>query len=209
MNISEIFYSLQGEGRFSGFPTVFVRTAECNLRCSYCDTTYAYKGKNHMTIDEILDIISPYPTQHVCITGGEPLLQKDLTSLLDSLMHQNYTVSLETNGSISIDAISSRKNIMISLDIKCPSSGMHKHMDLRNLEFLRPQDQLKCIIKNHEDYTYAKQVLETHTVVCPVFFQPVWGTNPQPLAQWILDDGLKVRLSLQLHKVLWGEKRGV
>jgi 7-carboxy-7-deazaguanine synthase len=209
MNISEIFYSLQGEGRFSGYPTIFVRTVGCNLRCSYCDTTYAYEGKKHMTISEILKVISSYPTQHVCITGGEPLLQEELDSLLDCLITKKYTITVETNGSKSIEALSSQENIMISLDVKCPSSGMHEYMNLENLEFLSHQDQLKCIIKNTDDYLYAKQVLATHTIVCPVFFQPVWGTNPQQLAQWILDDGLKVRLSLQLHKLLWGERQGV
>ncbi len=209
MKINEIFYSLQGEGSLVGLPTVFIRTTGCNLRCSYCDTTYAYKEGTNLSVDQILRIVESFHCPSVCITGGEPLLQKDFMTLCTMLMHKKYMICIETNGSKSIDKIPGKKNVIISLDIKCPSSGMHRHMNLRNINRLSEHDQLKFIIKRKEDYEYAKHIITTHQPRCMIFLQPVWGTDPRRLASWILHDKLPARLGLQLHKLLWGEKKGV
>ncbi|HVQ00018.1 MAG TPA: radical SAM protein [Candidatus Thermoplasmatota archaeon] len=209
MKINEIFYSLQGEGSLAGLPTVFIRTTGCNLRCSYCDTTYAYEEGHDLPVDQILRILKSYNCSSVCITGGEPLLQKDLKALLTILLRKRYTICIETNGSKSITPLLGKKNVTISLDIKCPSSGMHQQMDLRNINALSTHDQLKFIIKRKEDYEYAKHIIKTYQPRCIIFFQPVWGTDPRKLSTWILHDRLPVRLGLQLHKILWGEKKGV
>jgi 7-carboxy-7-deazaguanine synthase len=208
MKINEIFYSLQGEGELAGLPTVFIRTTGCNLRCSYCDTTYAYKEGCDLSVDQILRIIQSYKCASVCITGGEPLLQKDFITLLTALVRKHHVVCIETNGSKSVKKISGKKNVMISLDIKCPSSRMHERMNFSNIKLLSKNDQLKFIIKRQEDYEYAKHIITTYKPRCMVFLQPVWGTNPRRLAAWILHDKLPVRLGLQLHKILWGEKKG-
>jgi 7-carboxy-7-deazaguanine synthase len=209
MEINEIFYSLQGEGLLVGTPSIFVRTSGCNLRCTYCDTTYAYSKGTEMTIQEILTEVKKYPCSYICITGGEPLFQKETPKLIDSLLKKNYSVCLETNGSFSIMNLVGKKSFIISLDIKCPSSGSQDDMNMNNIIALSKDDQLKFIIKNKEDYLYAKEVLKKYNPICTVFFQPVWETNPKMLASWILRDGLQVRLSIQLHKIVWGAKRGV
>jgi 7-carboxy-7-deazaguanine synthase len=209
MKINEIFYSLQGEGLLVGIPSIFVRTSGCNLRCTYCDTTYAYTKGTEMKIQEILEEVKKYPCTYICVTGGEPLFQKETPKLIDSLLKKNYMVSLETNGSFSIKNLVGKKSFIISLDIKCPSSGFQDDMNMDNILSLSKDDQLKFIIKNKEDYLYAKEVLKKYDPICTVFFQPVWGTNPKKLASWILLDGLQVRLSIQLHKIVWGAKRGV
>ncbi|MEM4257665.1 MAG: radical SAM protein [Candidatus Thermoplasmatota archaeon] len=209
MNIHEIFYSIQGEGILAGIPTIFIRTTGCNLRCSYCDTTYAYHTGKTMSIPEIVDALQQYPCSTICLTGGEPLMQPDCYDLLHQLLDKNYKISVETNGSISIQTLRSMKKIMISLDYKCPSSHMHTHMNLENINLLRPHDQLKFIIQNSEDYSCAREVIEKYHPSCYVFFQPVWGTDPKILLSWILQDGLPVRLGLQLHKILWGDQPGV
>jgi len=209
MIINEIFFSLQGEGFLVGTPSIFIRTTGCNLRCAYCDTTYAYTKGTEMTIPEIIEKVKNYPTSHICITGGEPLMQKETVTLIDRLLEKKYSVSLETNGSISIKNLVGKKAFVISLDIKCPSSGSHEQMEMNNLSSLSKKDQLKFIIKNKEDYIYAKEVLKKYHPICAVFFQPVWGTDPKKLALWILHDGLPVRFSVQLHKVIWGAKKGI
>jgi 7-carboxy-7-deazaguanine synthase len=209
MKINEIFYSLQGEGLLVGTPSIFLRATGCNLRCSYCDTTDAYEKGTEMNIQEILHEIKKIPCSHVCITGGEPLMQKDTPRLISRLLRNKYSVCLETNGSISITKLVGMKSLIISLDIKCPSSGSHEQMKMKNISSLSKQDQLKFIIKDKKDYLFAKNIFQKYKPVCTVFFQPVWETKPQKLASWILHDGLSVRLSLQLHKIIWGEKRGV
>jgi 7-carboxy-7-deazaguanine synthase len=209
MKINEIFYSLQGEGLLVGTPSIFLRVSGCNLRCTDCDTTYAYEKGREMKIKEILDEVKKFPCTHVCVTGGEPLLQKDTPTLIDGLLKKDYTVCLETNGSYSVKKLVGKKSLILSLDIKCPSSGSHEQMNMNNISYLSKKDQLKFIIKNKEDYLYAKKILRKYNPVCSVFFQPVWGTDPKKLTSWILHDGLSVRLSLQLHKIIWGTKKGV
>jgi 7-carboxy-7-deazaguanine synthase len=209
MKVNEIFYSIQGEGLFSGLPTIFLRTTGCNLRCSFCDTQYAYEEGTELVLEEILDKIKIYPCKNICITGGEPLDQKDTSKLIKTLLNNKYMICLETNGSIDIKKYAGKQSFVISLDIKCPSSGMTTYMILKNILFLSKKDQLKFIIKNKTDYEYAKKIIQKYRPRCTVFFQPVWGTKPQKLASWILNDDLPVRLGLQLHKILWGVKKGV
>jgi 7-carboxy-7-deazaguanine synthase len=209
MKVNEIFYSIQGEGTLIGTPSIFLRLTGCNLRCSFCDTTYAYERGTEMSIQAILDEIKKFTCTYVCLTGGEPLLQKDTPKLIERLIKKNYKICLETNGSISIKKFVRKKFLMISLDIKCPSSGSHEQMNMKNISYLSNKDQLKFIIKNKEDYDYAKKILKQYNPSCTVFFQPVWGTNPKKLASWILNDEVPVRLVLQLHKIIWGTKRGV
>jgi len=209
MKINEIFFSIQGEGLLVGTPTIFIRLTGCNLRCHYCDTTYAYNEGTKMTIKEILGCIKKFPSQFICITGGEPLAQKDIGKLIESLLKNRFLICLETNGSYNIKKYAKVNSLCISLDIKCPSSGSHEKMILDNISFLTKKDQLKFIIKDKKDFMYAKEVIKKYKPVCPVFFQPVWQTNPAKLASWILRDGLPVRLSLQIHKLIWGTKKGV
>lgn len=206
MKINEIFYSIQGEGKLSGIPTIFIRVSGCNLRCSYCDTQYAYDNGTEMDINNIINEIKNYQCNNVCLTGGEPLLHSEIKDLINKLINKKYKVSIETNGSINIIPIL-KTNILISLDIKCPSSKMDGKMILENLPLLKKEDQLKFIIKNKQDYDYAKKIIETQKLNCDVFFQPVWGFNPKIIAEWILNDGLDVKLGLQIHKIIWGEKR--
>ena len=209
MKINEIFYSIQGEGAWTGLPNIFIRTTGCNLRCSFCDTKYAYNKGREMTLNEIIKKIKQYPCKYVCITGGEPLLQKDIIYLIDELLKKGYKISIETNGSLTIEKLLDKKSLMISLDIKCPSSNMYENNYLENINFLKKDDQLKFVIKNKKDYEYAKRILEKYKPLCTVFFQPVWGKNPKILTKWIIDDGLNVKLGLQIHKIIWGEKRKV
>jgi len=208
MKINEIFYSIQGEGNWTGLPNIFIRTTGCNLRCSFCDTKYAYKKGKELTVEEIIEKISQYTCKYICITGGEPLLQKDIFNLIDKLLKKGYKISIETNGSLSIKKIG-KKPLMISLDIKCPGSKMHKNNYLKNINFLKKDDQLKFVIKNKEDYLYAKKILEEYKPDCTVFLQLVWGKNPKNLTKWILNDGLNVKIGLQIHKIIWGRKKTV
>ena len=209
MKINEIFYSLQGEGKWAGLPNIFIRTSGCNLRCTFCDTKYAYENGRIMSIKEILNQISQYNCRYVCLTGGEPLLQKDIYDLINVLLKKKYHVVIETNGSINIMNLLKYKSLIISLDIKCPSSNMQKKSQFKNINLLKKDDQLKFVIKNKEDYDYAKNILNKYKPVCEIFFQPVWGEKPNKLAEWIISDMLNVKLSLQLHKIIWGLNRRV
>jgi len=209
MKINEIFYSMQGEGSWVGLPNIFIRTTGCNLRCSFCDTTYAYIHGVEMDVKEVVDEIQKYPCNYVCITGGEPLLQEETVELLDVLLQKKYAVCIETNGSINIEKLVGKKSLMISLDIKCPSSTMHDKMNFDNLSQLSCNDQLKFVINNKVDYEYAKKIMKKYKPQCIIFFQPVWGTDPKKLSSWILHDGLHVRIGLQLHKMIWGNTKGV
>lgn len=203
--INEIFYSIQGEGRLMGLPMVFIRTTGCNLRCSFCDTTYAYQGGSEETITAILKKISTFRCRNVCVTGGEPLLQQNIYSLLEMLSEQGYRIVFETNGSKSIKELRDIDHLMISLDIKCPSSKMHEQMEWKNLNMLRSQDQLKFIIGSKEDYSYAKTIITQNSQPCPIYIQPVYGFSIQTLSSWVLEDRLPVHLGIQLHKYIWGE----
>ena len=205
--VNEIFYSIQGEGNDAGLPTIFIRLTGCNLRCSYCDTQYAFYEGEEMGINDILAKIKKWRCKRICITGGEPLLQERIYELIDVLLENNYDVSVETNGSLSIERLIG-KNIVIKMDIKLPSSGMHKKMVLENIKLLRSKDELKFVIGCREDYEYAKNILQEYKPRCHIIMQPVWGKmDATKLAEWILEDSIDARLSLQLHKILWGEER--
>jgi len=209
MKINEIFYSIQGEGKWMGLPNIFIRTTGCNLRCSFCDTKYAYYNGKNMGVKEIMNYINKYPCKYVCITGGEPLLQNETQDLINVLIERNYEICLETNGSIKLEKIANKKNLMISMDIKCPSSHMHEKMCLENISSLGRKDQLKFVIGDRKDYSYAKKIIQEYKPICTVFFQSVWGSNSENLASWIIKDGLNVKLGLQLHKIIWGNRKGV
>ncbi|RLB60202.1 MAG: hypothetical protein DRG80_05635 [Deltaproteobacteria bacterium] len=206
MKINEIFYSLQGEGIDAGLPTIFIRLTGCNLRCNYCDTRYAFYEGKYMAIDEILESIKKWNSRRVCITGGEPLLQKNVYGLIEKLLEKGYEISVETNGSISIMKLS-KMDVKIKMDIKLPSSGMHDKMLFGNISLLRGDDELKFIIWNRDDYKYAKDIIARYKPRCQIIMQPVWGSKIK-LAEWILKDELDARYSIQLHKILWGNERG-
>jgi 7-carboxy-7-deazaguanine synthase len=209
MKIYEIFYSIQGEGKWTGLPNIFIRTTGCNLRCSYCDTAYAYYSKKEMNLEEIISKINKYNCNYIYITGGEPLLQKNINELINILIKKGYKIGIETNGSIDIKKISENKSVMISLDIKCPSSNMHKKMLFHNITYLGQGDQLKFIIVDKEDYNYAKTIINKYCPICSIFFQTVDNINLKKLANWILKDGLNIRMGLQIHKIIWGKMSGV
>ncbi len=210
IEVSEIFHSIQGESSWSGQPCVFVRLTGCNLRCAYCDTSYAYEQGQFMDVTEILERVRGLRCDLVEVTGGEPLIQAETPSLIRRLLDAGHTVLLETNGSIDIGIVDPR--CVRIMDIKCPSSGMAGQNDLRNLKKLRVQDELKFVIESREDYVFARDLLTTLPAArCKINFSPVFDSlAPRSLAQWILEDHLPVRLNLQLQKIIWGpEARGV
>lgn len=209
LRISEIFYSLQGETSRVGLPTVFVRLTGCPLRCTYCDTAYAFSGGESMTLQAIMDEVRRYPVKYVTVTGGEPLAQKSCLPLLRALCDAGYSVSLETSGALDIGAVDER--VMRVVDLKTPSSGEQKKNLWSNLELLRAQDEIKFVLCDEADYAWAKQVLKEHALAdkCAVLFSPAQGQlPPTELADWILRDHLPVRLQVQLHKLLWGNVAG-
>ena len=207
LNITEIFFSLQGEAREVGLPTVFVRLTGCPLRCNYCDTTYAFKGNNPLTIDHILDEVSKYNTSYVCVTGGEPMAQSNCLELLDSLVEAGYQVSMETSGSVDISPVNSKVSIV--MDIKTPSSTEEKQNRYENLSLLQSKDQLKFVIASKSDFDWCCDLLEKNKVKSETLFSPVFESlKPIQLADWILEKQLNVRLQVQLHKILWGDQKG-
>ncbi len=205
--INEIFYSIQGESSYAGRPCVFVRLTGCNLRCSYCDTRYAYEEGEEMEIDQIVEIVSSYECPLVEVTGGEPLIQKETPYLVQRLLEKDFQVLIETNGSQDISQIDNR--CVRIVDIKCPLSGEMNQNDLRNLDRLTDNDEVKFVIGGREDYDFAKEILK-HINLPPlritrIHFSPILEKiEPKVLAEWILDDYLNVRLHLQLHKIIWG-----
>jgi 7-carboxy-7-deazaguanine synthase len=210
LKIFEIFYSLQGESSRVGLPTIFIRLSGCPMRCHYCDTAYAFQGGSMMTVDEIIKTIKKYDTRYVTVTGGEPLAQKEVLSLLKVLADQNYEVSLETGGGLSIKEVDPR--IKIILDIKTPESGEEKKNHWDNLNLIHSKDEIKFVLCSREDYDWAKKILHQYklTEKCDVLFSPVYQKlNTTDLGNWILEDQLPVRMQIQLHKLLWGEKPGV
>ena len=207
LNITEIFYSLQGEAKEVGIPTVFVRLTGCPLRCNYCDTAYAFKGNNPLSIQHILDEIAQYKTQYVCVTGGEPMAQSNCLKLLDALIENDYKVSMETSGSIDIAPVNSKVSIV--MDIKTPSSTEEHQNRYENLSILKNKDQLKFVIASRSDFDWCTEILENHDVESEVLFSPVYESlRPVELADWILEKKLNVRLQVQLHKILWGDQKG-
>ena len=206
MKIFSIFRSIQGEGVTIGAPTVFVRTSGCPLRCTYCDTTQAHESGEEMSLDDIIARIEALETRIVCLTGGEPMAQKDAYMLIDRLLAKRLVVVVETNGAMPLDEMPCDENLSISMDIKCPSSGESAKMLFENLELLGPTDQLKFVISDERDYDYAKEVLERYHPKCEVIFTPVGGKDLKDLAEKVLADGLEVRVLPQLHKFIWGDE---
>jgi 7-carboxy-7-deazaguanine synthase len=210
LKIHEIFHSLQGESTRVGLPTVFVRLTGCPMRCVYCDTAYAFNGGSNMGIEEILAKVAGYHARYVTVTGGEPLAQKDCHILLKALCDQGYSVSLETGGAMDISQVDPRVSVI--LDIKTPGSGEAGKNLWNNLSHLKSADEIKFVLCDRADYDWAKSVLNKHQLAekCTVLFSPVYQqVNPTELAEWVLTDHLPVRMQIQLHKVLWGERPGV
>lgn len=210
LKISEIFYSLQGEAANVGLPTVFVRLTGCPLRCSYCDTAYAFTGGEWMESDAIITEISKYKTPHITVTGGEPLAQKNCIGLLRQLCDLGYDVSLETSGAILVDQVDER--VVKVLDIKTPGSKEDSKNKFENFEFLNHKDQIKFVICDEEDYRWSKQIVAQYQLENrhDILFSPSHGQlEAVTLANWILADQLNVRFQIQLHKYLWGDLPGV
>ncbi|GAX59541.1 organic radical activating enzyme [Candidatus Scalindua japonica] len=211
IRVNEIFKSIQGESTYAGIPCVFVRLTGCNLRCSYCDTTYAYNKGIEMSLSDIIGTINSYECRNVCITGGEPLLQENINNLINLLYKDSFNIYIETNGSLNIDTLP--EGVVRIVDIKCPDSRMEPEIDWKNIKRLRQKDEVKFIISSKSDYEWAKGITKKHKIAdrTTVLFGFVYGKlKPKTLAGWILKDGLDVRLHLQLHKIIWPDKiRGV
>jgi len=209
LRLTEIFYSLQGEASRAGLPTVFVRLTGCPLRCSWCDTTYSFTGGEAASIASVLAEVAKYPARQVCVTGGEPLAQKDCLELLTALCDGGYDVSLETSGALDISGVDPRVSRI--MDLKAPDSGESAKNRWENLPFLNARDEIKIVIASRGDYEWARAALRDRGLgrCCPVLFSPAQGLiEARSLADWILEDGLNVRFQLQMHKLLWGNMQG-
>lgn len=208
MRICEIFRSIQGEGLQMGLPTVFVRAVGCNLRCRWCDTGYSFEGGSDMTVDEIVDRVGDCP--RVCLTGGEPMLQDDALELIGRLVDMGRQVDLETNGSVDLSGVPDDPLVLISMDWKCPSSGMNDRMLDSNLDLLSLKDQLKFVIDTEEDLDYAVDFVKIRKPGTNIIFGPVGGTGRlEWLTDRVLAEGVDARVLPQLHKIIWGNKTGV
>ena len=210
LKINEIFYSIQGESSYAGLPCIFIRLTYCNLRCSYCDTDYAFYNGTDMKISEIISEINKYPTDLVMITGGEPLLQENCIYLMQELLNKDYSVMLETSGSLKLKDVP--KSVIKIVDFKCPTSSMMNKNDWTIITDIQKEDEIKFVIANKEDYDWSKKMIENYSLnkICPILFSPVYNKiDISTLASWILEDGLNVKLQMQLHKHIWGEKKGV
>lgn len=209
LRITEIFYSLQGEARTVGLPTVFIRLTGCPLRCEYCDTTYAFKGGEWFTLHAILSEVKKYNTNYITVTGGEPLAQKNCIALLTLLCDQGYEVSLETSGALDVSAVDSRVSRV--MDLKTPSSKEQAKNRYENIPLLTKHDQLKFVICDRADYEWALAKMNEYklTSCCEILFSPGHKQlKASELADWILHDQLNVRFQLQLHKILWNDEPG-
>ena len=209
LRVTEIFHSLQGETSRTGLPTVFVRLTGCPLRCGYCDTAYAFHGGESLALGEIQRRVAEYGTRYVTLTGGEPLAQKHAPQLLQQLVVADYSVSLETSGALDVSVVDPLVSKI--LDLKTPGSGECARNLWSNLAHLTPHDEIKFVLCDENDYLWARDELRNRRLdaLCPVLMSPVHGLlEPRHLAEWILRDRLPVRLQLQLHKLLWGERQG-
>jgi 7-carboxy-7-deazaguanine synthase len=209
LRVSEIFRSIQGEGPYIGRPMGFVRLAGCNLRCKWCDTKYAWEGGEEMEVAEVLHRVHMMNVGCVSITGGEPLLQRECMSLIYRLLDEGYMVLLETNGTQPLEDLPTEENLVISMDIKTPSSGFAGSSRLENIEYLHGNDYVKFVIADETDYNYAVRIMEEREIPVEVIFQPAWGTDIKWLAERVLEDGIDVRVLPQLHRIIWGDARGV
>lgn len=209
LRITEIFYSLQGESTTSGYPTVFVRLTGCPLRCVYCDTSYAFKGGQKLSLDEVVAQVQSHGVKHVCITGGEPLAQPACLPLMQRLCDEDFLVSIETSGALSIEGIDPR--VMVVMDLKTPDSGEVERNLFGNLTLLKRDDQLKFVICSEQDFRWAQDLIIEHQLMerAEVLFSPSYGqVTPNQLADWLMESRLQARMQVQLHKLLWGEQEG-
>ncbi len=209
LRITEIFHSLQGEARSVGYPTVFVRLTGCPLRCGYCDTEYAFTGGEWMGLDDIIGQVQAYGAHHVTVTGGEPLAQKACLTLLAQLADLGLEVSLETSGALDISSVDTRVSRV--MDIKTPGSGEVEKNKPENIAYLTPNDQIKFVICDRQDFDWACEQIRDQQLTqrCEVLMSPVHATlNATELAEWVLSSGLSVRFQMQLHKLLWGDQPG-
>jgi 7-carboxy-7-deazaguanine synthase len=211
LRVKELYRSIQGESTYAGWPCVFVRTSGCDIRCVYCDEAHAFSGGERLSTDEILARVAKLETPLVEVTGGEPLAQKGTPELVKRLLDAGYEVLVETGGHHDISVLDPRAHAIV--DVKTPGSGMAQHNDLANLDRLRPGDEVKFVLCDRADYDFAVRVVREHGLEArvPVHFSPVHpGLEPRELARWMLEDGLRVRLNLQLHKYVWGaDAKGV
>ena len=210
LKINEIFYSIQGESSFSGMPCIFIRLTYCNLRCSYCDTEYSFYEGRDMSINQIIKEIKQYKCNLVEVTGGEPLMQDGCIELMQTLLDNNYNVMLETGGSLPVNKVP--KEVIKIIDFKCPSSNMEKKNDWSIIKNLNKNDEVKFVIGNKEDYEWSKKKINEHNLNNnTILFSPVHDVlSSKTLSEWILNDGLKVRAQLQLHKYIWdADSKGV
>lgn len=212
LSVNEIFYSIQGESTYAGKPCVFVRLAGCDLRCTWCDTAYAFGEGQKMSIDDVLQQVEEYGSPLVEVTGGEPLLQEDVYPLMERLLESGRTVLLETGGQIDVSRVPGA--VVKVLDVKCPASGESEHVEWSNIDRLGSRDQVKFVIQDRTDYEFAREIVVRHALdrrCAAVLFSPVHGVmSPKDLSEWILADRLPVRLQLQIHKHIWGAHvRGV
>lgn len=210
LRITEIFYSLQGEARTVGLPTVFVRLTGCPLRCQYCDTTYAFSGGEMQSLESILEQVASYKARYITVSGGEPLAQPNCLPLLTALCDAGYEVSLETSGAMDISGVDPRVSVV--LDLKTPDSGeCHRNL-MENIPLLKPKDQVKFVLCSRQDYQWARLKLDELNLaerVGDVLFSPSFKQiNPTELANWIVEDNLPVRFQMQLHKLLWADEPG-
>jgi 7-carboxy-7-deazaguanine synthase len=202
--VNEIFYSIQGESTRAGLPCVFIRLTGCNLRCTWCDTAYAFHEGRPLTLERVLEAVRTYPCRLVEVTGGEPLLQAGVHSLLSALCDEGYDTLLETGGSLDISAVDRRVRRIV--DLKCPGSGMADRNLWSNVEHLRAGDEVKFVVRDRVDFDWACEVIRRYRLPehCPVLISGVFGETPLPdLARWILEAGIEARLQVQLHKVIW------
>ena len=223
LRLTEIFYSLQGEALTSGLPTIFVRLTGCPLRCVYCDTEYAFTGGERQSLDTIISMIKSHPCKRICLTGGEPLAQPNAIELMKRLLSEDYEISLETAGALTVENVPPAVSKV--MDLKTPSSGEVDKNLWSNLDYLTQHDQIKFVIMNREDYEWAKAKLAEHNLnerVGTVWFSPMFNVGKdvnedigpdvpvlaRELAEWILVDALPVRFQLQLHKIIWADAKG-
>ncbi|HEY6125241.1 MAG TPA: 7-carboxy-7-deazaguanine synthase QueE [Steroidobacteraceae bacterium] len=209
LKITEIFYSLQGEADTVGYPTVFVRLTGCPLRCHFCDTAYAFHGGEWRSVGEVLETVAGFSPRYVCVTGGEPLAQKNCLPLLTQLCDAGYRVSIETSGAMPLDGVDER--VIRVVDVKTPGSGEERRNRYDDLNLLRPEEQIKFVICDRADYEWSRDKLSSLNLAarCQVLFSPSADQLPaRELADWILADRLPVRFQMQLHKVLWGNVPG-
>ena len=212
LTINEIFFSIQGESTYAGKPCVFVRLTGCDLRCTWCDTTYAFHEGRKMSVDDVVKEVSRYGDTLVEVTGGEPLLQPDVYPLMERLLEGGRTVLLETGGQIDVSRVPGA--VVKVMDVKCPGSGESEKNEWANIDRLGSRDQVKFVINGRADYEYAREAVTRHALdrrCAAILFSPVHGVqDPKELSEWILEDRLPVRLQLQIHKHIWGpEVRGV